>query len=106
MTGAILSSFRSLIIIGGYIVVFMIVTDAAGKFAGILPAAGKTAGDVLTGCFEMTVGCSRAAVSDAGTDLKIILCTFFVSFGGLSVAAQSMSVLKNSGVSISYSSAL
>lgn len=102
MTGTILSSFRSLIIIGGYIVVFMIVTDAAGKFAGILPAAGKTAGDVLTGCFEMTVGCSRAAVSDAGTDLKIILCTFFVSFGGLSVAAQSMSVLKNSGVSISY----
>lgn len=102
MTGAILSSFQSLVVIGGYIVVFMIVTDAVGKLAGLLPAAGKAAGDILTGCFEMTVGCSRAASSDAGIDLKIILCTFFVSFGGLSVAAQSMSALKNSGVRLSY----
>lgn len=102
MTGAILSSFHSLAVIGGYIIIFMIVTDAVAGLIDFLPEAAETAGNILTGCLEMTVGCSRAACSSAGADFRIILCTFIISFGGFSVAAQSMSVLKNSGVRPGY----
>ena len=50
----------------------------------------------------MTVGCSGAAASAVPAEQKIIACTFLVSFGGISIAAQSMSVLKDAGVRLSY----
>lgn len=94
LTDSMLASFRSLGIICGYIVLFMMLTsfiDASG-FPGLIPdPAGRA---VLDGVFEMTVGCSEAAsLAHHSLLLQSVLCSFLISFGGLSVFAQSMSML-------------
>lgn len=102
LTESILSSFQSLMVIGGYIVIFMILTDAVKGVIELMLDKNGFYADILTGCFEMTVGCSGAAASAVPAEQKIVACTFLVSFGGISIAAQSMSVLKNAGVRLSY----
>lgn len=103
LTDAILSAFKSLAIILAYIVLFMFLTDLmylGGLFSWIdyppLSALAK-------GFFEMTVGCG--ALSECGglsLQLKTVLCTFALSWGGLSIIGQSMSMLSGSGVRAAY----
>ncbi len=102
LSESIVSSFQSLIVIGGYIVLFMILTDAARNLFAQISGQNGFAGDLLTGCLEMTVGCSGVSGSAVPFAWKIAACTFLISFGGLSIAAQSMSVLRNSGVSLAF----
>lgn len=99
---AILSSFQSLFIIGGYIILFMILTDAVKNIMTEFTGISGFPGELIAGCLEMTVGCSGVASSEASAQWKIAGCAFLISFGGLSVAAQSMSVLKDSGVRLGF----
>ena len=70
MTKSILSSFQSLLVIGGYIVIFMILTDAAKRLLRQVPEGDGLFADLLAGCLEMTVGCSGAAESNASMEWK------------------------------------
>lgn len=102
-TDAILSAFKSLAIILAYIVLFMFLTDLmhmGGFFSWIDSPPVKA---LAKGFFEMTVGCG--ALSEcAGLSLqwKSILCTFALSWGGLSIIGQSMSMLSGSQVGLPY----
>lgn len=99
LTDAILDSFKSIAIILAYIILFMIATDLL-QFSGLLHVVPGGAGpSFVKGLFEMTVGCSGVAVSPVGEPVKAALCAFLISFGGLSVTGQSMSMLRNCGVS-------
>jgi sporulation integral membrane protein YlbJ len=93
-TDSLLSSFRALGIICGYIVLFMMITEFI-QFSGVLNFVSSDYGKgVIKGLLEMTVGCSGIARSSQLTLLyQSILCTFLISFGGFSVYAQSMSML-------------
>ncbi|QOX62797.1 hypothetical protein FRZ06_05270 [Anoxybacterium hadale] len=93
-TDSLLSSFRALGIICGYIVLFMMITEFI-QFSGVLNVISSDYGKgILKGLLEMTVGCSGIARSSQITLLyQSILCTFLISFGGISVYAQSMSML-------------
>lgn len=102
-TDSLLSSFRALGIICGYIVLFMLVTDFI-QFSGLLNylQTGYSKGFVK-GCLEMTVGCSSIAKSGELSLLyQCILCSFLISFGGLSVYGQSMSMLAGLNISSVY----
>lgn len=102
-TESMITSFRALGIICGYIVLFMMITDFL-QFSGMMNALRADWGrGLLNGCLEMTVGCSGIAQS-AGLTLfyQCILCTFLISFGGLSVYAQSMSMLAGLNVGSIY----
>ena len=58
---------------------------------------------LLKGFFEMTVGCGAVAeCREMAEGMKCVLCTAIMSWGGLSVLGQSMSMLSGSGVSFSY----
>jgi sporulation integral membrane protein YlbJ len=95
-TDSIVSSLKAMGIICGYIVLFTLITDFI-QFSGILNLfqSGYTKG-FIKGLFEMTVGCnSIGRVNDHQILLKSILCSFLISFGGISVMAQSMSMLSN-----------
>ncbi|MBR5228448.1 MAG: hypothetical protein IKV96_01280 [Firmicutes bacterium] len=115
MGQSILSAFKTMFIIGGYIVIFSVITEYICHFMPgllnmvfkIIPAGvsgnlsavfGNSADFMVTvasGILEMTVGCGRiAAFQGISLDVMMIVCSFFVSFGGISVAAQSMSVLE------------
>lgn len=103
LTESILMALRSMGIILAYIVIFMFVTDAltiGGVFASVERPWVKA---LIKGFIEMTVGCEAVsrclAVSDG---LKCILCSFIISWGGLSVIGQTMSMLSGTGISIGY----
>ena len=102
-TDAILSAFKSLAIILAYIVLFMFLTDLmhmGGLFSWIEYPPLKA---LAKGFFEMTVGCGALSEClNLSMGLKGVLCTFVLSWGGLSIIGQSMSMLSGSGVSLPY----
>jgi len=102
-TDAVFSSFKSLGIILAYIILFMLVTDLM-QFSGVLNVFEQSYMKALTkGFFEMVVGCaSLASCLEISELLKCVFCTFIISWGGLSVIGQSMSMLSGCGISLTY----
>ncbi|WP_312091237.1 hypothetical protein [Aminipila sp.] len=102
-TNSIITSFKSLGIILAYIVMFMMITDIL-QLSGILDnMTNQYYVGLLKGFLEMTVGCS--AIS--GTMIiplaaKTIGCSILISFGGLSIIGQSMSMLEGADVKFTY----
>ncbi len=99
LTDAILDSFRSIAIILAYIMIFMIGTDLL-QFSGVLnllPTAEAAA--VCKGFLEMTVGCNSLVMCRCAPLIKTTLAAFIVTFGGLSVMGQTMSMLRGCDVS-------
>ena len=91
-TDCILESFRTLGIVLVYIVLFMIGTDFLDSMAcfQVLPEEAAAFGK---GLLEMTVGCSGIAACSCSMQVKLILSSFIISFGGFSVIGQTMSML-------------
>ena len=89
-------------VILAYIILFMFVMgllENAGLF-------GLIRSDVLVcllqGSLEMTVGCNSVAGSDVSLTAACVLASVIVSWGGLSVLGQSMSMLAGTGVGFMY----
>lgn len=102
-TRAILSSFQTLGIICGYIVLFTLLTDFL-QFSGTLNLfdAAYQKG-VAKGLLEMTVGAGSIASSgEISMVMKCALCSMLISFGGISILAQSVSMLSGFDISIWY----
>ena len=102
-TDAILSSFKALAIILAYIVLFMFLTDLmhlGGIFSLIdLPPAQAMA----KGFFEMTVGCGALSeCTGLSLGLKCVLSSVILSWGGMSIIGQSMSMLTGSQIGLPY----
>lgn len=101
-TDAILMSFRSLGIILAYIVLFMVLTDML-DISGILSAVEREETRALIkGFLEMTVGCEAVSECAVAEREKVILCSAIMSWGGLSVMGQTMSMLSGTGVSFGF----
>lgn len=103
LTESILMSLRSMGIILAYIVIFMFVTDVL-TIGGVFDLIERPwLESLIKGFIEMTVGCESVAVSIAVTDdVKCILCSFMISWGGLSIIGQTMSMLSGTGISLGY----
>lgn len=106
LSAAVERGCSSMITVGGYIVLFAVVTCLI-YVSGILTflflplsfLGGEKillAKSFLLGLLEMTNGCSLLCSCD--TRLKLPLLCFIVSFGGLSVHAQSAGFLENAGL--------
>ena len=101
-TDAILGALKSLGIILAYIVIFMFITDII-QFSGILNVIHEPhIKAIVKGIFEMTVGCSALTPLSFSLSAKTVMATFLISFGGLSIIGQSMSMLSGSGISLIY----
>lgn len=94
LTASILSSLKTLGVICCYIIIFTYITDLlemAGTFNALKTQHGS---GFIKGLLEMTIGINEISLSqDLGLRLKCTMASFLVSFGGLSILAQSMSVL-------------
>ena len=117
-TDAVMRSLRTIGLIGGFIVVFTIITEyvsiagdalsdavlsgaPGARHAGFIAQAVHYITTAAAGLLEMTVGCSRISeMSGTGINIKITLCAFLISFGGLSVTAQTAGVLRGTDISI------
>jgi len=102
-TDSMLQSFKALGIICGYVVLFMMITDFIDYF-GLLDWIGTAWGRETTkGLLEMTVGCSGVAESgELSLTYQCVLCAFLISFGGISIFAQSMSMLSGLNIGSAY----
>lgn len=102
-TEAILASFRSLGIVLAYIVLFMFLTDLlhmCGVFSIVESPALRA---LMKGFFEMTVGCGAVAECHQITaQLQCVLCTAVLSWGGISVMGQSMSMVSGCGITMRF----
>ena len=121
-TDAVLRSLKTIGLIGGFIIIFTIITEYAARagdaaaiaFASRAPGAQTAASaeiaeiihyitTAVSGILEMTVGCSRVcSMQEVGINIKTTLCAFLVSFGGLSVTAQTAGVLRGTDISMSH----
>jgi len=100
LTESILDSFRTIGIILAYIMMFMIGTDLL-QFSGLLsliPTEHWAA--FAKGLLEMTVGCSSLGSCPCDVVTKMTLTSILISFGGLSVLGQSMSMLKRCPITL------
>lgn len=99
-TSAIMTGFRSMAVILAYLMIFMIGIDFL-EMAGVFDFVGNPLlTSAMKGMLEMTAGCSMIGMCDAGISVKTVICAVLVSFGGLSVAGQSVSMLSGSGIGI------
>jgi len=91
-TEAILAGFRAMAIILAYLIIFMIGAEMLESLGllGLLP--GEHWKSFVKGLMEMTLGSSALGMCNISLKLKTVLTAFIVSFGGLSVIGQSLSV--------------
>lgn len=91
----IMDGFETLVKIGGYIILFSILTFALNRSP--LPEALK----FLLGCtLEVTNGIHLIAASSFSLQTKYILAMAVVAFGGLSGIAQTSSMIKDTSLSM------
>ncbi len=99
-TSSILSAIKTLAIICGYLVLFTLAADFLNMTGALNLISADWGKGFLAGILEMTVGCNRVSETALPPVLLCVLCAFLVSFGGLSVLAQSMSLLAGSGIRV------
>lgn len=110
---AIHSSFRTLVTVGGYVILFAVVIeilDLLGIIAAIsavlaipLGRLGLDAGlaDAISrGIFEMTMGVKAAATTSAPLSDKILATSLILGWAGISIHAQVASVLAHMPISL------
>ena len=85
-------------VILAYLIVFMIAIDLLEAFGAFRQTLGEPLRAFLKGIFEMTVGCNLIGLCDMNLSMKTALTAFIVSFGGLSVIGQSISMAAGSGI--------
>lgn len=102
LTNAIFSAFKSLGIILAYIIMFMFLSDLL-DYVGVFRFFSDSVGESLArGIFEMTVGCSCLDSANVFMGYKCVLATMIISWSGMSIIGQSMSMLSGTGISLMF----
>ena len=85
----IMNSFETMAKLGGYILMFSILSAAISHF-WYLPAQGKY---ILLGLIEVTTGLHGLLLSGFSYSLRVLLALCMSAFGGFCIMAQTKSVL-------------
>lgn len=108
---AVLGSVQTLLVIGGFIILFSVlnrILDLSGVLGGAaevlnilfvqlhLPA--ELTKPLLAGLFEITQGTMQAGKADAPLIYQAVIASFILGFSGLSVQAQVASILADTDI--------
>lgn len=93
---ALTSSISTLLLVLGVVTMFLVLTTLINNN---LPISDYYKA-IINGVFEMTQGLKSISILDIPLKVKSIFCVFFISFGGLSVHMQIISII--SGTKIKY----
>ncbi len=111
LTKSMENSISSVLLIGGYITIFFVITEilsTLGVFTPIINLLSllgvnkQISNGVIFGLFEITKGCLTISSTTASLTLKTILCSFVISFGGFAVAFQAFAFLNKFKISKPY----
>ena len=111
---SITNSISTIVMIGGFIVLFSVVIsilkqsyiiDLCSNFLNpILNNIGISINfskPIITGCLELTNGVKQvASITSRTLSTNIILCSFLLGFGGISVMLQVYSIISKTDISI------
>lgn len=111
-----LSSIKSILIIGGYVALFFVIITMINnanilypiefllnKFFTILHIPTSTITPILNGIIEVTKGClDLSNISNISFTLKCAIATFIISFGGLSIHMQALTFIKRFEIKTSF----
>lgn len=94
LSDSITNSVNTLLIILGTITVFLILTTLINKWININPIIQA----ILSGFFEMTQGLKYISLTNISLKLKAVISTMIISFGGISVHMQIISILSSTKI--------
>ncbi len=113
MGDSVTSSIQTLLLVGGYIIMFSVITNAMaligvsgllegifGLLLTILQLPAELASSLITGTFEITLGAQKASVAPETVDMahKIAIVGAITAWSGLSVHAQVASILSSTDI--------
>lgn len=112
---SMLSAINSILIVGGYITVFFILIDMLSDIGAISLLSSiinsvcsffnidnNFSSSLVTGLVEMTRGCYEYSTMFTDFQVATALCTFIISFGGLSTILQAMTFLQKCEIKINF----
>jgi sporulation integral membrane protein YlbJ len=108
LTKSMQNSISSVLLIGGYITIFFVITEILSSLQIFYPITNlfsligieeSITKGVLFGFFEITKGCLTIAQTSVLLPIKISLCSLIISFGGFSTAFQSFAFLNKFKIS-------
>lgn len=91
---AIVNSINTLLLILGTISIFLLITTILNSTIDL----GNTGNAIINGIIEMSQGLKYVSMLEISLRLKTTLSVMIISFGGLSVHLQVMSILSNTKV--------
>ena len=98
LLSSIIDSMKTLINIFATITFFLIILTI---FSNILNLS-EPSNSFFSGIIEMTSGLKYLSSTNLSLRLKIAISTFFISFGGLSIHGQILSILKDYNINYKY----
>ncbi|MFK3937050.1 sporulation integral membrane protein YlbJ [Alkalihalobacillus sp. NPDC078783] len=103
---AVQSSVRTLLLVGGFIILFSVVnkmlsisgfTDLFAQgvswLFSLFQLSSQLSMPFISGLFEITSGAHLLSTADAHLLEKVVVASFFIAFGGFSIQAQVASIL-------------
>jgi len=94
LTSAILNSINTLLLVLGVTTVFLVITTVIDNNVNL----NSYYQSILNGFFEMTQGLKYVSLLDIPLKLKAVISTMIISFGGLSVHMQIISILSDTKI--------
>lgn len=93
---SIISAFELLVKVGGYMILFSILSGCLTQIPWLPPIIAC----LLCGLLEQTTGLGLLKVQAFSLEIKTVLAMAMICFGGLSITAQTYSVIHSQGLSI------
>ena len=91
---AVKSSIDSILVIGGLVCIFFVGMEAISSLFNVNP--------IVQGIIEITKGCYEISISNYSDNIKVVICTGLITFGGFCIHSQAMSFLKDCNVSYKF----
>ncbi|MGN1301170.1 MAG: sporulation integral membrane protein YlbJ [Clostridia bacterium] len=111
LSTSIQSAIHSVVIIGGFVVLFSVIVSMLSSskilsvlctflnpFLHILKIPTTYSSSIITGIIEVTNGVKLAAIDTS--HFSVIICSFLLGFGGISVLLQVLSITSEAKISI------
>ncbi len=113
LSDAIMSSINTLLLVGGFIILFSVIIRILERIGGIalmvamlanllefLGISVQLAPALISGLFEIDLGCKLAGSASAPLKDIVIICGFIIAWSGLSVHAQVASIISKTDIKI------
>lgn len=94
LSNSIFNTFKTLLLLLGIITIFLIINTVINKIFAINPLSSS----IISGLLEMTGGIKNIAILNIPLNVKTAIITFFLSFGGISIHMQVISILSNKNI--------